>query len=200
MSDALIVYPSTHAAHNFWKTHGSLEEWILPVNYEKFKMSSKIYWFNSSFLDILTGIFKNRKSESGFKPLKGIITEGKAQELIRENAELRNQKGKEVDNNKVKGLEEMLSNLTSKGTKVYVTMSPALAPFSEEPSYEAITNVCKKYNVPFTDYSQDTSYNHLHYFFDNHMNKDGANLFTSHLASDIKKRFFTPTVAVLKQQ
>ncbi len=197
-SDGVVVYPSSEAAQNFWMTHGAMEEWSLPVNYEKVKMSSKIYRFNSSILDIMAGIYKNRKSESGFKPLKGVITEQKAQELIRENAELRNQEGKVVDNNKIQGLEEMLSNLTSKGTKVYVTMSPALAPFSMEPSYEAIINVCKRYNVPFKDYSQDMSYNHLSYFFDNHMNKDGANLFTSRLASDIKKTFFTPTVAVLK--
>ncbi len=197
-SDGLLVHPSTEAAQNFWMTHDAFQEWILPINSEKIKMFSKIYQFNSSILDILAGIYKNRKSESGFKPLKGIITEQKAQELIRENAELRNQKGKVVDNNKVKGLEEMLSNLTSKGTKVFVTMSPALAPFTTEPSYETIVNVCKKYNVPFTDYSRDTRYDHLNYFFDNHMNKEGANLFSSHLASDIKKTFFTPTASILE--
>jgi lysophospholipase L1-like esterase len=87
----------------------------------------------------------------------------------------------------------MLSTLSSKGTKVIVVMSPALAPFGMEPSYQAVEDVCAKYHVPFKDYSQDLSYNKLDYFFDNHMNKDGANLFSSKLGSDIKNQFFPGT-------
>lgn len=94
-----------------------------------------------------------------------------------------------MDPNKVKGLEEIFTSLTAKGTKVYVSMSPALAPFAMEPSYQAILDVCSKYNVPFKDYSQDLQYNKIEYFFDNHMNKDGANLFSKNLASDVKKQF-----------
>jgi hypothetical protein len=74
---------------------------------------------------------------------------------------------------------------------VIVTMSPALAPFGMEPSYQAVEDICAKYNVPFKDYSQDTSYEKLDLFFDNHMNKDGANLFSSQLAHDIKTQFFS---------
>jgi hypothetical protein len=99
---------SDNAWDNFWFRLHSMEEWVLPLNTEKFKMLSAIYPYNSSVLDILSGMFKNRKLESGFRPLKGVITKQKADELIRLNAELRNQKGKRVDPNKVKGLEEML--------------------------------------------------------------------------------------------
>jgi len=178
------------AWNNFWFRLHSMEAWVLPLNNERYKMASAIYPYNSTLLDILTAMFKNRKSESGFKPLKGIITQEKADELIRENAKLRNTPGKQVDANKIKGLEEIISSVTGNGGKVIVTMSPALAPFGMEPSYQAVEDVCKKYNVPFKDYSQDTSYEKLDYFFDNHMNKDGANLFSSKLASDIKRTFF----------
>jgi hypothetical protein len=176
--------------------NNSIGHLLWPFNNEQVKMWSQIYRYNSSLLDILTGIFKNRKSDSGFKPLKGVITKQKADDLIRENAELRDQKGKIVDPNKIKGLEEMLSTLTSRGTKVYVSMSPALAPFGMEPSYETLIEVCKKYNVPFKDYSQDMTYNHIELFFDNHMNKDGANLFSSNLAHEIKNQF--PALAIKK--
>jgi hypothetical protein len=192
-SEGALVKPSEEAADDFWMTHGSAEEWFLPVNYEKVKMYSQLYRYNSSLLDILTGMFKNRKSESGFKPLKGTITQQKANELIRENEALRLQKGKVIDPNKVKGLEEIFSTLQAKGTKVYVSMSPALAPFGMEPSYQAIVDVCTKYGVPFKDYSQDKRYNSLNYFFDNHMNKDGANLYSADLASDIKSLYFNKT-------
>jgi hypothetical protein len=191
--DDFFVKPAVIADNswdNFWFRLHSMEQWVLPLNNERFKMASAIYPYNSSMLDILTGIFKNRKSESGFKPLKGIITQEKADELIRQNNNLREEKGKRVDPNKVKGLEEILSTLTAKGTKVVVCMSPALAPFGMEPSYKTIEDVCSKYHVPFKDYSQDSSYLHLDYFYDNHMNKDGANLYSSQLASDIKRIFF----------
>lgn len=184
--NGIFVAPSVEVSNDFWMTHGAMEERILPVNYEEYKMASMIYRYNSSLLDILTGIFKNRKSDEGFKPLKGVISQKKADELIKENAVLRNQKDKVVDPNKVRGLEEIFSTLTSKGAKVYVSMSPALAPFAMEPSYQAIQEVCAKYNIPFKDYSQDLQYNRLDYFFDNHMNKDGANLFSANLAHDIK--------------
>ncbi|MBA3646959.1 MAG: hypothetical protein H0W62_00145 [Chitinophagales bacterium] len=169
--------------------HDRIAYRLWPVNNEGIKMMSLIYRNNSAVLDILTGMFKNRKSDSGFKPLKGIITQQKANELIKENNNLRDTKGKIVDINKINGLEEILSTLTSRGAKVYVSMSPALTPFGMEPSYHSILDVCRKYNVAFKDYSQDAAYNHLDYFFDNHMNKDGANLFSVHLAHDIKQLY-----------
>ncbi len=134
----------------------------------------------------------------GFKPLKGIITEKKADELIKENASLRKEPGKRVDLNKLKGLENEIVLLQSHGSHVVVSMSPALAPFSEEPSYDSVKAVCSRYHVAFKDYSQDSIYLHLQYFFDNHMNKDGATMFTSHLASDIKHEFFPEVFGVNK--
>ena len=191
--DDFFVKPAKvadNAWDNFWFRLHSMEQWVLPLNTERFKMASAIYPYNSATLDILTGIFKNRKSESGFKPLKGTITQVKADELIRQNAALREEKGKRIDENKINGLEEILSSLTAKGTKVVVCMSPALSPFGMEPSYQAIQAVCSKYNVPFKDYSQDSNYLHLSLFFDNHMNKDGANLYSATLANDIRNEFY----------
>jgi len=176
--------------NNFWFRLHSMEAWVLPLNTERYKMFSAIYPYNSTLLDILTALFKNRKSESGFKPLKGKITQEKADELIRENAKLRNTPGKVVDPNKLKGLEEVISTVTSKGGHVLVVMSPALAPFGMEPSYQAVKDICARYQVPFKDYSQDANYANLDLFFDNHMNKDGANMYSSNLAHDIKTQYF----------
>lgn len=183
-----------NAWDNFWFRLHSFEQYALPFNTERFKMLSAIYPYNSTVLDILTGIFKNRKSDSGFKPLNGIITQSKAEELISQNAVLREEKGKRIDENKINGLKEILSTLTEKGIKVVVVMSPALAPFGMEPSYREIENVCIEYQVPFKDYSRDSVYLHLHNFYDNHMNKDGANLYSSHLASDIKNVFYSEKI------
>jgi hypothetical protein len=179
-----------NAWDGFWNKHEAFEPFLLPINNEKVKMLSATYPNNSNILDILSGIFKNRKSEMGFKPLKGIITEKKATELIKENAALRNEKGKKVDPNKLKALENGIELLQSHGSHIVITMSPALAPFGREPSYDSVEAVCRRYNVPFKDYSQDSAYLHLQYFFDNHLNKDGANMFTSNLARDIKSVFF----------
>ncbi len=179
-----------NAWNGFWNKHNAFEPFLLPINNERVKMLSAIYPNNSNALDILTGMFKNRKSEMGFKPLKGLITEQKAGELIKQNADLRNVKGKVVDANKLSGLENEIELIKSHGSHVLICMSPALAPFGREPSYDSVEAVCKRYNVPFKDYSQDSSYLHLQYFYDNHMNKNGANMFTSNLASDIKQNFF----------
>lgn len=179
-----------NAWDSFWFRLHVFEAYALPFNAERIKMWSAIYPYNSSLLDILTGIFSNRKSESGFKPLKGVISEAKAQELIEANAKLRMEPGKKLDEKKLEGLEEILSTLNAAGTRVVVCMSPALAPFGMEPSYAAIEDICKRNGVPFRDYSQDLSYGKLDYFFDNHMNKDGASLFSSQLAYDIKNEFY----------
>jgi len=183
----------TNAWNSFWNKHNAFEPFLLPFNNERVKMLSATYPNNSNILDILTGIFKNRKSEMGFKPLKGIITQQKADELIKENAVLRNEKGKKVDPNKLKALENEIELLQAHGSHIVISMSPALAPFGREPSYDSVEAVCRRYNIAFKDYSQDSVYLHLQYFFDNHLNKDGANMFSSSLASDIKREFFPQT-------
>ncbi|MCS6917807.1 MAG: hypothetical protein RMK52_04960 [Chitinophagales bacterium] len=182
--------PSDNSWDNFWFRLHAMEEYLIPINTEKIKMLSGIYPYNSMPLDILSGIFRKRHSHAGFKPLKGVISEQKAQELIRQNAALREQKGKRVDKHKVAALEEMMTSLKSRGVAVMVVMSPALAPFGMEPSYQTVQELCARYEVPFRDYSQDSIYLNLQYFYDNHMNLEGATLFSSQLASDILRRYY----------
>lgn len=182
--------PADNSWDNFWFRLHAMEEYVLPFNTEKIKMLSGIYPYNSMPLDMLSGIFRKRHSHAGFKPLKGVISEQKAQELIRQNAALREQKGKRVDKHKVAALEEMIATLKSRGVAVMVVMSPALAPFGMEPSYRAVVDLCDKYEVPFRDYSQDSRFLNWQYFYDNHMNLEGATLFSSQLASDIVRVYY----------
>ncbi|MCS6991193.1 MAG: hypothetical protein NZL95_04955 [Chitinophagales bacterium] len=188
--------PSNNSWDNFWFRIHAMEEYLIPINTEKIKMLSGIYPYNSMPLDILSGIFRKRHSHAGFKPLKGVISKKKAEELIRQNAALRLQPGKRVDKHKVAALEEMITLLKQRGVAVMVVMSPALAPFGMEASYQTVLDLCARHQIPFRDYSQDSTYLDLKYFYDNHMNLEGATLFSSRLASDIVRVYYPN----LKQQ
>ncbi len=192
--------PGQTSWENFWFRLHAMEERLLPVTTERIKMLSAIYPYNSYALDIAAGIFLNRKSHSGFKPLKGKVSEAKARELLRQNAALRNQPGKRVDEHKVAALEEIISSLKQRGSAVVIAMSPALAPFAIEPSYEVIRTICQRHEIPFKDYSQDKRYADWSYFHDNHMNLTGATLYSAHLASDIKHIFYPQLLAQYGQK
>ena len=60
--------------------------------------------------------------------------------------------------------------------------------FAETNDMKEIKSILAKYDVPFWDYSSDTTYLKREYFYDNpHLNDKGAKLFSTEIASRIKR-------------
>jgi len=59
---------------------------------------------------------------------------------------------------------------------------------NQKETMDTLTNLLRRYNVPFLDYSKDSlSYNKKYFYNSMHLNKLGSEIFTRKLANDLKK-------------
>jgi lysophospholipase L1-like esterase len=70
-----------------------------------------------------------------------------------------------------------------------VVYSPVFC-YSKSYSLDICKSICKRYNIPFFDYSEDRDFltDNKIYEDPEHLNKDGAKRFTNKLLKTIKKR------------
>ena len=161
---------------------------LLPFNSEKLKLLSQSYRYNSMWLDLLKGIFRKEKTESGFLPLKNTITEEEKKKYIEEfELTKSHEHNRHIDPNKIKSLTGIIELCQKKNVQVVLVMSPVLKRYNYDPVYSLVNGIAKQYKVPFLDFTGDERFNNMQYFADNHMNKIGAAFFSSLLAQNLKQ-------------
>lgn len=148
---------------------------------ESLKLLSDGYRYNSCFVDIIAQRL-SKDSETAkdysYTPLdKQMDYEVNTVDVVEV----------EVDPIKLSYLEDLIKCCKTQGTTLVFTASPTFKPISDN-GFMALKQLCKIYNVPFINYYSDTLYcNESSYFADaTHLNKKGADLFASQLASQIK--------------
>lgn len=167
---------------SFWYQH-------FGYNRESVKMWSSLYPYNSDLIDILAGQDKTKDNLKGWKPLRDTITESKKQELMNEYYKgIAADENRPMDQHKINSLENIFKLCNQKQVKVVVVIAPVLFPFNKTATYDEVVQLTNQYQVPFLDYSSDQSFNNINYFADNHMNKNGASLFSAKLGSDLKNK------------
>lgn len=179
----------------YYRSHPEIRSIIeLKSPYEKFKLLSSIYPYNSSML-IIAGanamITKKRREDiSGYVPLKGIWN---SSIQIDENSV-----NYELDSTLVKTYESFIQDCIYSKAKLYIICSPYFIKFNHTDfSVTVAKKIAKKYNVKFLDYSKDSIFiNNSKLFFDpNHLNDEGAILFSNMLIdsiSEVSHRLSTP--------
>jgi len=96
------------------------------------------------------------------------------------------------DSETVVAFEQFLDNSKKNGIKIIFVFSPVykdgqsfIENFESKKKYFA--ELAKKYDLPFLDYTSDTLCSDKNYFFNSmHLNYVGANIFSKHLAHDVK--------------
>ncbi len=154
--------------------------------FENIKLLSKTYPFNSQLLSILNrNIYKNKNefkadSLSGFIPLKDTIKTKFTGEYY---------KDVRTDPNYIHIYKEFLDDCLKRRIKLYVFISPILPEMHSQTSTIKIAlKIANDTHVPFFDFSNDYRFKKNIYFFDNeHMNINGAKLFTSMVIEKIKQ-------------
>lgn len=160
---------------------------LMPYNMEKIKLLSQSYRYNSMWLDLLKGIFKKQKTESGYLPLNRTITEKEKQQYIAEFELSKNrERNRHIDPNKVKALLGIINLCEQKNVKVVLVMSPVLKRYDTDPVYDLIDSVSLSHHISYFDFTNDAAFNNSTYFADNHMNKTGSTYFSSILAQKLK--------------
>lgn len=170
----------------YYREHPEMRSIIaLKSKYEKYKLYSSIYPYNSVISTIIMGnteVNKKRKGDYlGYIPLYKSWNEE-----IKEN-----KTGVyETDSVKIKFFESFISECKKKNIQLYVVFSPFYVKYlHEDYSVKLAKEIANKYNVPFFDYSNAVTFiNNKKLFADfGHLNDRGAIVFTEDLVKKIKE-------------
>jgi len=159
----------------------------LRSNYERYKMLSNLYCYNSEIVSI--GVLKiiNNNTEMAYRN-GGYIPISEEPHYKGTFSTVENEFGQEVDTLKLEYINKFISLCKDNNVECILVITPWFADFSD--NYQFVNEVSKlslTYNIPFLNYINDKEFMRADYFKDKkHLNSKGANVFSSKFASDIK--------------
>ena len=173
----------------YYKNHPEMQSIIqLKGYFEKFKLISQIYPFNSLLFTILVGNTDYNKSrdyisdEKGFIPLNHIWHS----KITTDNSA----KNYELDSTKIRILDSFVHECIKDDVQLYICISPRFKYYSgKDPSVEIVKDIARGNHIPFYNFSKDTLFwNHPEYFADEmHLNAEGAQIFSNKVIDKIKQ-------------
>lgn len=171
----------------YYKTHPEMRSIIeLKSKFEKLKLISSIYPYNSSMFTIAIGnteLNKKRNNDiQGYVPL----TKTWSGPIHPVN----NPAIYEIDSTKIRAYKTFIQKCAREKVKLYIACSPYFTKSSYvDYSLRIAKEIAKENNVDFFDYSGDARFiNNTKLFADNeHLNEQGARLFSNRVADDMSK-------------
>lgn len=178
-------YDRLSALLPFYRTHPEMRSIIeLRSKFEKMKLISYIYPYNSSLLNILSqnAILPREKKEDiqGYLPL----TKKWSDSIKLENPTT----PYKVDSITVNTFQSFIRDCKNSKVQLYIVCSPLFIKSSHiDYSVQLANQIAEKYDVKFFNYVTDTNFiNHATLFDDPaHLNNDGAKLFSMTVANRI---------------
>jgi hypothetical protein len=147
--------------------------------YEKYKMLSKTYRYNSKLLFILTqNISTQTVGDKGYEPIYGRWENNLVEDTLSVAP---------YDSIKFSYFDKFVTHAREKGSKVVIVSPPVFRLYTKD-QFSVIMQYCQKRNVKFWNFRNDTVFiNHRKYFYDYvHLNHTGAELFTKQIADSLK--------------
>jgi hypothetical protein len=179
------IYDRMSSLLPYYRTHGEIRKIIeLKSPFEKIKLLSELYPFNSQILSIAIGnmeINKTRNPDNkGFVALHGIWN-AKIDSIA-------NSTPYEVDSIQVLALREFLNIAKNSGAKVYLIHSPMFQKFNKSQEIDILRDIAAFDSIPFWDFSKDTAFLNDNQLFRNqrHLNQEGAIKFSNVVVDKIK--------------
>jgi hypothetical protein len=172
----------------YYRSHPEIRSIIqLRSPFEKYKLISKIYPFNSLLFSIGVGNTDFNKTrdkvndEQGYLPLTQVWNKTISTDTRSENYEL--------DQNKINIFKSFVMECIAQHIRLYIVISPRFIKYSEDPSIQTVRDIAQKYNQPFYNFSKDTLFwKHPEYFADKvHLNDKGAQIFSNKVIDRILK-------------
>jgi len=180
-------YERLSSLYPYYKNHPELRGVAeLKGPFEKFKLWSSIYPYNSSIFTIAVGNAEFNKKRT--EDIKGFVPLRKEWNRPLETDSL--QEALKIDSLKLYYFESFIKDCAERKVKLYIVNSPTFRKFSFPDPYIALAkNIAATYQVPFWDYYQDPAFlkNEGKLFSDaTHLNGKGAVFFSGVLINRIQ--------------
>lgn len=189
-------YPRISELLPFYSNHKQLmQKYIrLKSRFEKFKLISKLYPYNSKILHIIKYHLKNQPDQNGYMPLQNQISNSQ-QTQLKEVEYYYNKYESSLDTNFASAFEKFLSNAKNNNSQVILVKSPDFLPLGSSneilqysASFRLIFKIVQSYNLRLFDFGDDSRFVFKNELFGDpgHLNRKGAELFSNALADSIK--------------
>lgn len=169
----------------YYRSHKEIRPIIeLRSPFEKLKLLSEIYPFNSQLLTISVGnLTMNKKRVADDK---GYVALNKEWQFPLDS--VHSSSFAEIDTVKVNAFKECLTLSKNLGVKVFVVCSPIFQLYKTNQQIDMCSEICNEARVPFWDYSNDPFFLNNRQLFQDilHLNDKGAKIFSAILANKIK--------------
>ena len=178
-------YDRLSALLPYYKKHPEIRSVVdLKSPYEKLKLTSKIYPFNSMLFTIAIGnaeLNKKRRGDiSGYVPLTNVW-----HEPMRDGNTFKNY---DIDSNKVSIYRSFIKDCINAKIKLYIVCSPLfIKPDYVNSSAVLGKKIADENNIEFFDFSKDSTFLNNHEFFADisHLNYNGALVFSNKIIDSI---------------
>lgn len=172
----------------YYRSHPEIQSIVnLKSKYERYKLYSRIYPFNSSLFTIAIGnaeINKTRANDiNGYVPLNSVWQEPIGYDTNTVVKSL-------LDSNKISCYENFIRDCKNRGVNVYIVVSPYFIKFKNS-DYSVVKGreIAKKYAANFWDYSADAVFTSNRLLFADlvHLNDNGARVYSKLVVQKILK-------------
>ena len=172
----------------YYKAHPEMRSVIeLRSPFEKYKLLSQIYPYNSLMFKIASGNLSSGKKKNetikGYMPLTRSLDEPiKTIDYTKEY---------EVDSLKVNMLQSFIDDCKKRNIKLFILCSPYyINPVGKDYSMKLVEEKAAANNINFLDYSKEKIFLSNSKLFDDtvHVNTTGSKIFSTMLAADLKKK------------
>lgn len=179
-------YDRLSALLPYYKKHPEIRSIIeLRSNFEKLKLLSNIYPYNSSILNIMSQNIilppENKENSNGYLPLNKIWEES----IKNDNNPIKY----EIDGTMIKIYKSFIEDCIKSKVALYIICSPYFKKYPHtDYSIKLAHEIAGNFNVKFFDYLEDSTFiNHSRLFDDPaHLNNQGAKVFSVKVADCIR--------------
>ncbi len=189
-----ISYERLSSLLPYYETHPELRSIIaLRGPYERLKLASAIYPFNSLVFQIVAGNSSynktraNRNDENGYVPLFKTWEGNIAYDSSFQHYE--------IDSAKLLYFRKFVKDCKDAGVKLYVFVSPCYVKFKgEDQSLYLAKQIALRNNIPYNDFSEDPVFftDPSIYADESHLNDSGARLYSNMVIRRMKQDTILP--------
>ncbi|MEO6707752.1 MAG: hypothetical protein ABIN04_18095 [Ginsengibacter sp.] len=182
-----VSYDRISSLLPYYENHPEIRSTILLKSpYEKYKLLSKIYPFNSIIFTIAIGNTdyntrrKNINDEEGYIPLTRVWN----RTIVTDTSNVKY----ELDDNKINAFESFIRDCVNSHVKLYIVISPRFTKYMSRDSSVIIANkIANEFKIPFYNFSYDPDFlTHPELFADEgHLNDSGAKIYSNKVIDKI---------------